>query len=197
MENKDNKTKDTIKDQETNKKQEDSTEAKDAKWYVLHTFNGYEHVAQENLERVTEKFNLQDRIFDIVIPMEEVLEDKKGKKQLVQKKIMPSYILVKMIYGDDIWHTITETRGITGFVGPNGRPLALSEKEIMNMRLEKPSADYSIKPGDQVEVVEGSFNGYVGKVISLDLETEKCKVKVEMFGRDIDVDFNLDQIRKL
>ena len=169
----------------------------EAKWYVLHVFNGYEHVAQENLERVAEKFNLQDRIFEIVIPMEEVLEEKNGKKQIVEKKIMPSYILVKMIYGDDIWHTITGTRGITGFVGPKGRPLPLTEKEIVNMRLEKQEADLSIKKGDQVEVIEGSFNGYTGTVITSDIENEKCKVKVEMFGREVEVDFNLDQIRKI
>ena len=95
----------------------------EAKWYVLHTFSGYENVAKENLETVIEKYNLKDRIFDVIIPMEDVIEEKNGKKKLIQRKIMPCYLLVKMIYGDDIWHNITRTRGITGFVGPKGRPL--------------------------------------------------------------------------
>ena len=199
-ENKTNQNNKVSKDKEQKTSNNSSREVRkdsEAKWYVLHVFNGYEHVAQENLERVAEKFNLQDRIFEIVIPMEEVLEEKNGKKQIVEKKIMPSYILVKMIYGDDIWHTITGTRGITGFVGPKGRPLPLTEKEIVNMRLEKQEADLSIKKGDQVEVIEGSFNGYTGTVINSDIENEKCKVKVEMFGREVEVDFNLDQIRKI
>ena len=124
----------------------------EAKWYVLHTFSGYENVAQQNLERVVEKFNLQERIFDIVIPMEEVIEEKNGKKVIVSRKLMPSYLLVKMVYGDDIWHTVTRTRGITGFVGPQGRPLPLTEEEILKMRLEKVQVDITLSAGDKVEV---------------------------------------------
>ena len=94
-----------------------------AKWYVLHTYSGYENVAKENLEQMALNYGLTNRIFDIVIPMEDVIEEKKGKKTLVQRKVMPGYLLVKMIYGDDIWHNVTRTRGITGFTGPKGRPL--------------------------------------------------------------------------
>ena len=168
-----------------------------AKWYVLHTFSGYENVAKENLEIVKEKYNLQERIFDIVIPMEDVVEDKNGKKKIVSRKVMPGYIMVKMIYGDDIWHAVTRTRGITGFVGPKGRPLHLTEEEIRKMRLEKNTViDISITENDKVEVLDGALNGFVGTVISVDRENAKCKVMVEMFGRDTPVDLNLDQIRK-
>ncbi|MGD9901107.1 MAG: transcription termination/antitermination protein NusG [Spirochaetales bacterium] len=169
----------------------------EAQWYVLHTFSGYENVAQENLERVVEKFNLQDRIFDIVIPMEEVVEEKNGKKKLVSRKVMPSYLLVKMIYGDDIWHAVTRTRGITGFVGPKGRPLPLNEEEIMKMRLEKVQIDITLKAGDQVEVLEGPLNAMIGTVISVDINNQKCRVNVEMFGRETPVDLSLDQVRKI
>jgi transcriptional antiterminator NusG len=168
-----------------------------AKWYVLHTFSGYENVAQDNLERVVEKFNLQDRIFDIVIPMEEVIEEKNGKKELVSRKLMPSYLLVKMIYGDDIWHAVTRTRGITGFVGPKGRPLPLTEEEIMKMRLEKVEVDTSLKTGDKVEVLEGPLNSMIGSIISVDVNNQKCRVNVEMFGRETPVDLALDQVRKI
>ena len=169
-----------------------------AKWYVLHTISGYENVAKENLQRVAEKNNLQNRIFDIVIPTEEVVEEKPdGKKVLVERKLMPTYLLVKMIYGDDIWHRVTGTRGITGFVGPKGRPLELTEQEIMNLRLEKAKVDTSIVVNDQVEILDGPLNGQVGRVTSIDPEQNKAVVTVEMFGRDTPVDVAFDQIRKL
>ena len=183
---------------------DDTTEVKvdsaieNAKWYVLHTFSGYENVAKENLEIVKDKYNLQERIFDIVIPMEDVVEDKNGKKKIVSRKVMPGYIMVKMIYGDDIWHAVTRTRGITGFVGPKGRPLHLTEEEIRKMRLEKNTVvDITIAENDKVEVLDGALNGFVGTVISVDVENAKCKVMVEMFGRDTPVDLNLDQIRRV
>lgn len=169
-----------------------------AKWYVLHTFSGYENVAKENLEIVKDKYNLQERIFDIVIPMEDVVEDKNGKKKIVSRKVMPGYIMVKMIYGDDIWHAVTRTRGITGFVGPKGRPLHMTEEEIRKMRLEKNTVvDITITENDKVEVLDGALNGFVGTVISVDTENAKCKVMVEMFGRDTPVDLTLDQVRKV
>lgn len=168
-----------------------------AKWYVLHTFSGYENVAKDNLETVVEKFNLQDRIFDIVIPMEDVVEEKNGKKKLVQRKAMPCYILVKMKYADDLWHNVTRTRGITGFVGPKGRPLALTEDEVVKLRLEKITVDVDLQQGDRVEIVEGALDGMVGQVKSINLESGIAAVNVEMFGRETSVDLNLSQLRKI
>ena len=171
---------------------------KEPKWYVLHVFSGYENIAKQNLEITIEKYDLQNRIFQIVIPMEDELVEKRGKKVLVPKKTMPGYILVKMMYGDDIWHAVTRTRGITGFVGPKGRPLHLTEEEIRKMRLEKNTVvDITITENDKVEVLDGALNGFVGTVISVDRENAKCRVMVEMFGRDTPVDLNLDQIRKV
>lgn len=169
----------------------------EAKWYVLHTFSSYENVAQENLERVVEKFNLQNRIFDIVIPMEEVIEEKDGKKKVVSRKVMPGYLFVKMIYGDDIWHAVTRTRGITGFVGPKGRPLPLPEGEILQMRLEKVEIDISIEAGDKIEVLDGPLDSMIGTVVSVDATAQKCRVNVEMFGRETPVDLRLNQVRKI
>lgn len=171
---------------------------KDAKWYVLHTFSGYENVAKENLEIVIEKYNLSTRIFEIVIPMEDVVEEKNGKRKVVTRKLMPGYILVKMIYGDDIWHAVTRTRGITGFVGPKGRPLHLTEEEIRKMHLERLTViDINIAINDKVEVLEGPLNGFLGTVISVDAASAKCRVMVEMFGRETPVDLSLTQIRKI
>ena len=129
--------------------------------------------------------------------MEEVIEEKDGKKKLVSRKVMPSYLLVKMIYGDDIWHAVTRTRGITGFVGPKGRPLPLNEEEIMKMRLEKVEVDITIAEGDKVEVLDGPLDGTIGTVISVDANNQKCRVNVEMFGRETPVDLGLDQVRKI
>lgn len=168
------------------------------KWYVLHTISGYENVAKQNLEMVVEKNNLKDRVFDIISPEEEVIEQKdSGKQVVVRQKVLPTYLLVKMIYGDDIWHTITRTRGITGFVGPKGRPLELTENEIMQMRLEEQKVDTSLALNDTVEIIGGPFDKVSGTVLELDLELGKAKVSVEMFGRTTPIDVSLNQIRKI
>jgi transcription termination/antitermination protein NusG len=169
----------------------------EAKWYVLHTFTGYENVAKQNLEIVRDNFNLQNRIFDIVIPMEDVVEEKKGIKKIVSKKILPSYILIKMIYGDDIWHAITRTRGVTGFVGPKGRPLALNEDEIQKMHLEKIECTDPLAPNDKIEVVDGPLTSMVGTIIEVDEENKRVKANVEMFGRETVVDLTYAQIKKI
>lgn len=169
----------------------------ESKWYVLHTFSGYEQVAKDNLETVVEKFNLQNRIFDIIIPMEDVIEEKNGKRKLVSRKLMPCYLLVKMIYGDDLWHNITRTRGITGFVGPKGRPLALTEDEIRKMRLERVDVNLSLEIGDKIEVIDGPLMNTVGTVMKVDAENRRAKVSVEMFGRETPVDLDFSQIRKV
>lgn len=171
---------------------------KEAKWYVLHTFSGYENVAKENLEIVIDKYNLQERIFDIVIPMEDVVEEKDGKRKVVSRKLMPGYIYVKMIYGDDIWHAVTRTRGITGFAGPKGRPLSLTEDETLRMHLEKVTViNVDLAENDKVEVLDGPLNGFVGTVVGIDTQANKCRVIVEMFGRETPVDLGLDQVKKI
>lgn len=169
----------------------------EAKWYVLHTMPGYENVAQENLERVVEKNNLSNRVFDIVIPMEDAVEEKNGKKVIVSRKLMPTYILVKMIYGDDIWHRIVGTRGITGFVGPKGRPLELPEEDVVRMRLEKTEADITLSIGDKVELLDGALKGQIGTIKTIYKENLTATVIVEMFNRENNVDVKLDEIRKL
>ncbi len=169
----------------------------EAKWYVLHTLSGYENVAKTNLEMVIKKYNMEDRIFEIIIPMEETIEDRNGKKKLVQHKLLPSYIVVKMIYGDDLWHNITRTRGITGFVGPNGRALPLTEDEVRRLHLERVVVDVDLRANDKIEVIDGPLNGFVGTVLSVDIENAKLKANVEMFGRDTAVDLDFSQVRKI
>ena len=202
IENNENEEKEVVSEilnPETSEKEQKIEEAKShAKWYVLHTFSGYENVAKENLEIVIGKYSLQERIFDIVIPMEDVVEEKNGKKKVVSRKVMPGYILVKMIYGDDIWHAVTRTRGITGFAGPKGRPLPITDEEIRRLKLEKVVVkNIDLAPNDKIEIIDGALNGFIGTVISVDLVAEKCRVMVEMFGRETPVDLLLTQIRKI
>lgn len=168
---------------------------KEARWYVLHTFSGFENIAKENLTIVIEKYGLQDRIFDIVIPMEDVLEEKKGKKVLVPKKIMPGYIIVKMKYGDDIWHAVTRTQYITGFVGPKGRPVPITDNEVSRLRLERINVDVNVKVGDTIQIVDSPLSGMIGKVKAINEESQKIKAVVEMFGRETTVDLAYSQIR--
>ena len=170
-----------------------------AKWYVLHTYSGYENIAKENLEQMALNYGLTNRIFDIVIPMEEVIEEKNGKKTLVQRKVMPGYLLVKMIYGDDIWHNVTRTRGITGFTGPKGRPLDLTPEEVQRLRLEKVKIELDLAVGDRVEIVEGPLDTMIGEITAVmaDENGSRAKVKVEMFGRETIVDLDYSQLRKV
>lgn len=173
---------------------------KEPKWYVLHVFSGYENIAKQNLEITVDKYNLQDRIFQIVIPMEDELVEKRGKKVLVPKKTMPGYILVKMMYGDDIWHAVTRTQYITGFVGPKGRPICITDEEARRMGVDggnqtEAKFELEVNVGDLVEIIEGSLSSFVGTVKSVDNENQKVTCVVEMFGRESEVELGFNQIR--
>ena len=174
---------------------------KEPKWYVLHVFSGYENIAKQNLEITIDKYNLQDRIFQIVIPMEDELVEKRGKKVLVPRKTMPGYMLVKMMYGDDIWHAVTRTQYITGFVGPKGRPICITDDEARRMGLDggavnsEAKFELVVKIGDMVEIIDGSLASFVGVVKSIDEENQKLICMVEMFGRESEVELAFNQVR--
>ncbi len=167
-----------------------------AKWYVLHTYSGYENQVEMNLKMVFEKNNLTDRLFEITIPMEDVLEEKNGKKKLVKRKMFPCYVLIKMDYDNSMWHIITQTRGVTGFVGPQGRPLPLTQDEIRRMGIKDPGqavkADYNV--GDSVKIIDGALTDFVGKIETIDAANQKCRVSVSMFGRLTPVELEFYQI---
>ena len=166
-------------------------------WYVLHTFNGYELVAEDNLKKVVEKYRLQDRIKEIFIPTEDIVVEKRGKKTLVPTRTMPSYLFIKMLYGDDLWHTITRTRGITGFVGPRGRPLPLTPKEVLELKLERrPNLNVKLAEGDLIQVIEGPLAGQSGNVLTVDAEAKKCTVSVMLFSKPTQVELAFSQIKK-
>ncbi len=169
-----------------------------ARWYVIHTYSGYEAMVKDSLEKLIENNNLQENIFDIRIPMEETLEEKaNGKKKLVERKKFPCYVFLKMIYSNDIWYLVTNTRGVTGFVGPQGRPLPLTDTEVARMGLEEVALNVDFAVGDTVTVVSGPIESFSGQVIELNESTQKVKVSVEMFGRKTDVELDFVQVKKV
>ena len=170
----------------------------EAKWYVIHTYSGYEAMVKDSLEKLIENNNLQENIFEIQIPTEETLEEKaNGKKKIVERKKFPCYVFLKMIYSNDIWYLVTNTRGVTGFVGPQGRPLPLTEEEVARMGLVKVVINADFVVGDEVQIVSGPLESFCGKIISMNENTQKAMVNVEMFGRSTDVEVTFAQVKKI
>ena len=170
----------------------------EARWYVIHTYSGYEAMVKDSLEQLIENNNLQNNIFEIQIPMEETLEEKaNGKKKIVERKKFPCYVFLKMLYTNDLWYLITNTRGVTGFVGPQGRALPLTDDEVARMGLVKIAVNIDFAEGDTVQIVSGPLESFVGKVISLNESTQKAMVNVSMFGRETDVEVDFVQVKKV
>lgn len=169
-----------------------------AQWYVIHTYSGYENIVETNLHNMVENNNLQDYIFEIKVPVEDDIVERNGKKKVVQRRKFPSYVFIKMIYTNHIWFMVTNTRGVTGFVGPAGRPLPLREDEVKRMGLEIIELeDFDIKVGDDVRVVSGALENFIGVVESISAERQKVKVIVAMFGRQTPVELDFSQVEKL
>lgn len=173
----------------------DNTES--AKWYVVHTYSGYENKVKANLEKIVENRSMQEFVHDIVVPMEEQIEIKDGKKKATLRKVFPGYVLVKMIMNDESWYIIRNTRGVTGFVGPGSKPVPLTDEEVRNMGVEEfaPIVDYEV--GDNVRVVSGPLENFIGIVEEINIEKKKVRVSVSMFGRETPVELELVQIQKL
>jgi len=171
--------------------------AESAKWYVVHTYSGYENKVKANLEKTVQNRNLQNLIYDIQVPIEETVEVKNGKKKVVQRKTYPGYVLVKMIMNDDSWYVVRNTRGVTGFVGPGSKPIPLTDAEIRSMGIAQPLAPVDIVVGENVRVVSGPFENFVALVEEINAVKRKIKAYVNMFGRDTLVEFDFDQIEKI
>ena len=172
--------------------------AEQARWYVIHTYSGYEAMVKDSLEKLIENNNLQENIFEIKIPTEETLEEKaNGKNKIVERKKFPCYVFLKMIYSNDIWYLVTNTRGVTGFVGPQGRPLPLTEEEVARMALEEVAVEIDFVVGDTVRIVSGPLESFSGVVTALTESTQKVMVNVEMFGRKTDVELDFVQVKKV
>ena len=169
--------------------------AEEAKWYVVHTYSGYENKVASNLEKTVENRQLQDLIQEIRVPTETVTEiTESGKRKEVERKIFPGYVIVKMVMTDESWYAVRNIRGCTGFVGPASKPVPLTDEEVVALGVEKHSVEVGYKEGDNVKIISGPLEGYSGTVKSVDTANNSVCVALSMFGRETPVEFELDQI---
>ena len=170
--------------------------AEAAKWYVVHTYSGYENTVKATIEKTIESRQLQDRILAISIPMETVTEiTESGVSKTYDRKVFPGYVLVKMVYSDDTWHVIRNIRGVTGFVGTSSNdPTPLTEDEVYAMGVEKKEIIVNYEVGDTVRILDGPLSSFVGTVESIEPDKNAVSVIVSMFGRETPVEFELDQV---
>ncbi len=169
----------------------------EAKWYVAHTYSGYENKVKADIEKTIENRNMQDVIQEICVPMEEVVEIKDDQKKTVMRKLFPGYVIVKMIMTDESWYVVRNCRGVTGFVGPGSKPVPLTEQEIINMGLEKRTVRIDFEVGDNIRVKYGPLEGFVGVIDAIIMDRQKIKAKVSMFGRDTEVELEFNQVEAL
>ena len=178
--------------------------ADDARWYVIHTYSGYENKVAGNIEKIVENRKMQDKILGVNIPLEKVVEVRDDKTVEYERKVFPGYVVVKLAveYDDDnqpqvpneTWHAIRYTRGVTGFVGPESKPVPLTEEEVLKLGIEKRVVEVTYAVGDLVTVTDGPFEGFSGVVEMLDTEKNIVRVAISMFGRETPVEFELDQV---
>lgn len=174
------------------------------RWYVVHTYSGYENKVKTNLEKRVASMGMEDKIFRVLVPMEEEIENKDGNKKSTMKKIFPGYVLVEMIMTDDSWYVVRNTPGVTRFVGSTGagsKPIPLLEEEAktilkqMGMEEARPKINFSLK--ESVKVIDGPFQNFVGSIEEINMEKQKLKVLVNMFGRETPIELEFDQIQKI
>ncbi len=170
-------------------------------WYVIHTYSGYENKVKKNLEKRVESMNMEDKIFRVLVPMEDEIEIRDGKRHLTKKKIFPGYVLVEMIMDDDSWYVVRNTPGVTGFVGSGSKPTPLPPQEVAvimrKMGMEEARFKINVHEGQSVKVISGPFSGFVGTVEEINAEKGKLKLMVSMFGRDTPLEVDVAQIEEI
>ena len=168
----------------------------EAKWYVVHTYSGYENKVKANIEKTIENRKLQDQILEVSVPLEDVVEVKNGKEKTVQRKLFPGYVLLNMIMNDDTWYVVRNTRGVTGFVGPGSKPVPLTEEEMWNMGLTREKeVVYEFEVGDTVQVVSGVWENTEGVVRVINEEKKSLTISIDMFGRETPVEIGFEDVR--
>ncbi len=171
------------------------------RWYVLHTYSGYEENVSRNLRQRTESMDMEDKIFDIMIPTETKIKIKNGKRKTVREKIFPGYVMVNMIVTDDSWYVVRNTPNVTGFIGAGNVPTPISEKEIQELQkrmgVEEPKYKIDVNVDTPVRIVDGPFKDYEGKIAEIDEARGKVKVLVSIFGRETPVELDFLQIKKI
>lgn len=171
--------------------------SQETRWYVVHTYSGYENKVKANIEKLVENRNMQDQIHEVIVPLHDVTEEKNGKKKVVQRKVFPGYVLVNMNMNDDTWYVVRNTRGVTGFVGPGSKPVPLTEEEIQAMGLNIASSSLDVELGEVIKVISGPFEGSVGAITEIHEHKRTVIVKLSIFGRETPVELEYTQIEKI
>jgi len=171
------------------------------RWYAIHTYSGYEENVSENLHQRIESMDMEDKIFNVLIPKEKKIKIRNGKRKIVEEKIFPGYVLVEMVVTDDSWYVVRNTPNVTGFIGTGTIPTPLAEEEIASLQkrmgVEEPEYKVDVEPGDPVNIIDGPFKNFEGKVDEIDEARGKIKVLVSMFGRETPVELDFLQIKKI
>lgn len=168
-----------------------------AKWYVVHTYSGYENKVKTSIEKMVEYRGMQDLIHEVMIPTEERIEINNGVKKVKTRKLFPGYVVIKMIVNNETWYLVRNTEGVTGFVGHGSDPIPLTKEEIVRMGVEKLKIDLDIKVGDTIRIIGGLFEGQLGIVEAINPEKQVVKTKISMFGRDTPAEIEFSQVGKL
>ena len=171
--------------------------AEEAKWYVVHTYSGYENKVKESILKTVGNRNMQEQIFEVQIPLEDSVEEKNGKQVVVQRKVFPGYVLINMIMNDDTWYVVRNTRGVTGFVGPGSKPVALSKEEVRKLGISSAQYKIDVEVGASVQVMNGPFEGSVGEITKIDAEEGMVVVDLSIFGRETPVELSFEHIKKI
>lgn len=170
-------------------------------WYAIHTYSGYEDAVARNLRQRIDSFDMHDKIFNVLVPVEKKIKIKRGKREIIEEKIFPGYILVDMIVTDNSWYVVRNTPRVTGFVGSGNTPVPVSEEEIeeiqKRMGIEEPQYKIDVKPGDTVKISDGPFKEFDARVAAIDQKRGRVKVLVSLFGRETPVDLDFLQIKKV
>ena len=166
----------------------------EAKWYVVHTYSGYENKVKANIEKTIENRHLEDQILEVRVPLEEAVETRNGVAKQIQRKLFPGYVLLNMIMNDDTWYVVRNTRGVTGFVGPGSKPVPLTEEEMKTWGC-KNEIEVDFKEGDMIVVVGGAWAGTESNIVSMNLQKRVVTINVELFGRETPVEISFAEIR--
>ena len=169
----------------------------EAKWYVVHTYTGYENKVKSDIDKTIENRHLEEEILEVRVPMHEVVELKNGVQKASQKKLFPGYVLIHMIMNDDTWYVVRNTRGVTGFVGPGSKPVPLTDEEMAPLGIQKEDVVVDFAEGDTVTVIAGAWEGTVGAVQSINMQKQSLTINVELFGRETPVEISFAEVKKM
>lgn len=169
----------------------------EARWYVVHTYSGYENKVKANIEKIVENRNMEDQIIEVQVPTHEVVEVKNGQKKTATRKVFPGYVLLKMIMNDETWYIVRNTRGVTSFVGPGSKPVPLTEDEILNMGIEALTETIDAQVGDHVRVTFGPFEDSIGTIKEINYNKKSLTVTLLVFGRETPVELDFNQVQNL